>query len=132
MNKALDTMNEGSLDQDWECICQLQDLPFDAGMAAVIRENTPEEKQIALFRIADSDTVYALSNHDPFSDANVLARGILCSIDEKHAVASPIMKEHFVLDSGQCLEHPEVCIATYPVILQGEDVYVRTTAEAAK
>ena len=132
MSEALNTMKEQSIDEGWERICGLQDLPFDAGVAALIKENSPEEQQIALFRIADSDRVYALSNHDPFSDANVLARGILCSIDEKLAVASPVMKEHFFLDNGQCLEAPEICIATYPVMLQGDEVYVRTTPDAGE
>lgn len=132
MSGALNSTNERSLDEGWERICRLQDLPFDAGVAALIRENSSEERQIALFRIADSDKVYALCNHDPFSGANVLARGILCSIEEKLAVASPIMKEHFFLDNGRCLEDPDVFIPTYPVSVRGEDVYVRTLAAAAK
>lgn len=131
MSSALNSTNERSLDEGWERVCRLQDLPFDAGVAALIRENSAEETQVALFRVADSDKVYALCNRDPFSDANVLARGILCGVGEKLAVASPIMKEHFYLENGQCLEAPEVFIATYPVSVQGEDVYVRTTPAVA-
>ena len=111
-------------DQNWTSICALQDLPLNAGVAALLNADSPEETQIALFRTSDNDAVYAVSNFDPFSEANVLARGILCSIGEKIAVASPVLKEHFDLSTGQCFEDDSVSIATFPVKIADGNVLV--------
>lgn len=111
-------------DQNWINICAVQDLPIDAGVAALLHADTPQETQIALFRTSDNDAVYAISNFDPFSEANVLARGILCSIGEQIAVASPVLKEHFDLVSGQCFEDDTVSIATFPVKIADGNVLV--------
>lgn len=108
----------------WEKICSLADLPLDAGVAALINQDTPQEQQIALFRHRDSADVYAIGNFDPFSEANVLARGILCSIDGELAVASPVLKEHFSLISGKCFEDETVSVPTYPTKIIDGQVYV--------
>lgn len=111
-------------DQNWTSICAVQDLPLNAGVAALLNADSPEETQIALFRTSDNDAVYAVSNFDPFSEANVLARGILCSIGEQIAVASPVLKEHFDLATGQCFEDDSVSIATFPVKIADGNVLV--------
>ena len=111
-------------DQNWTHICAVQDLPLNAGVAALLHADSPEETQIALFRTSDNDAVYAISNFDPFSEANVLARGIICSIGEQLAVASPVLKEHFDLVSGQCFEDENVSIATFPVKIADGNVLV--------
>lgn len=97
----------------WEEVCALEELPIDAGTAALIKQNTSDEQQVALFRTGDSDAVYAIGNFDPFSEANVLARGIVCSIGDELAVASPVLKEHFSLTTGKCFEDESVSIPTY-------------------
>lgn len=112
----------------WVQICPLSDIPFDAGIAALVNENTAQETQIALFRLLDSDTVYAISNFDPFSEANVLGRGILCSIGEQLAVASPVLKQHFSLTTGQCFEDADVSVTTYPVKVSDAMVFVQIPA----
>ena len=115
----------------WERICPLDELPFDAGTAALLKQNTPEEAQIALFRPADTDAVYAIGNFDPFSEVNVLARGILCSIGAELAVASPILKQHFSLITGRCIEDERVSVTTYPVIVRDGVVYVQSASIGA-
>ncbi|HBD11191.1 MAG TPA: nitrite reductase (NAD(P)H) small subunit [Porticoccaceae bacterium] len=119
------TTAASAAESNWIEMCQLDDLPYDAGVAALLHADTPEEVQIALFRVLDTDTVYATGNYDPFSHANVLARGILCSIGDELAVASPILKQHFSLTSGQCLEDEGVRIAVYPVEIRGKSVFVK-------
>jgi len=116
-----DTVTE---DQNWTSICALKDLPLNAGVAALLHADTPKETQIALFRTSGNDAVYAISNFDPFSEANVLARGILCSIGDQIAVASPVLKEHFDLSTGQCFEDDSVSIATFPVKVADGNVLV--------
>ena len=110
-------------DQNWTNICALQDLPCDEVTDRIHGVVTAEETQVALFRTSD-DAVYAISNFDPFSEANVLARGILCSIGEQLAVASPVLKEHFDLSTGQCFEDENVSIATFPVKIADGNVLI--------
>jgi NAD(P)H-dependent nitrite reductase small subunit len=128
MDATIDTKNAKA---SWIDLCSLTDLPYDAGVAALIDENTPEETQIALFLPEDSDYVYAISNFDPFSEANVLARGILCSIGDELAVASPVHKEHFSLSTGKCFEDDTVAVTTYPTKIEEGRVFICVTPVAS-
>lgn len=99
----------------WIDICGLDDLPYDAGVAALLEPGAGGSRQIALFRIEDSDELYAIANRDPFSRANVLGRGILCRIGGEPAVASPVFKQHFRLRDGRCVEDDSVRVEVFPV-----------------
>ena len=123
-------VTDTALSDSWIDICALSDLPHDAGVAALLNENTAEETQLALFRSTDSDEVYAINNFDPFSDANVLARGIVCSIGDEITVASPVHKEHFSLTTGQCLEDDAVAVASYATKTHQGRVFVHTSPVA--
>ena len=103
-------------------ICQLSDVPVNAGVCALI-----QGKQVAIFRTAEGG-LYALANHDPFSGANVLSRGIVGTSGDVVKVASPIYKQQFNLATGQCLDDESVTIPSYAVREQDGDVYVSTTA----
>lgn len=98
----------------WVDICALDDVPCDAGVAALLESGEGRARQIALFRAGDGDEVYAIANLDPFSQANVLGRGILCRIDGEPAVASPVLKQHFLLRDGRCVEDEGVRIDVFP------------------
>ncbi|RHA38494.1 nitrite reductase small subunit NirD [Cellulomonas rhizosphaerae] len=86
----------------WTAVCRLEDLARERGAAALL-----DGEQVAVFRLAD-DTVLAIQQHDPFSDAYVLARGIVGSRsvdgEEVPTVASPMHKQVFDLRTGRCLE----------------------------
>ena len=86
----------------WTTVCRLDDLAPERGAAALL-----DGEQVALFRLAD-DTVLAVQQHDPFSDAYVLSRGIVGSRavdgEEVPTVASPMHKQVFDLRTGRCLE----------------------------
>ena len=71
--------------------------------------------QVALFRVVEDgvDRVYAVSHRDPFSEANVMARGIVGSSGERVTVASPMFKQVFDLASGSCLSDPGVQLPTW-------------------
>lgn len=73
-----------------------------------------EDVQIAVFR-TDDGCFYALSNRDPFTGANVLARGIVGSRKGIPIVSSPMRKHAFDLSTGQSLDDPAVRIATFTV-----------------
>ncbi len=95
----------------WTPVCALDDIPVDTGVAALVGGD-----QVAVFRLADG-RVHALGNRDPYSGANVLARGILGDLQGEPVVASPVYKQHFSLATGRCIEEPEIAVATYAVRL---------------
>ena len=82
-----------------------------------------EGKQVAVFRLED-DRIFAVGNHDPFSGANVLSRGIVGDINGELVVASPIYKQHFSLLTGRCVEDASVSIPVYRAQVDGADVLV--------
>jgi nitrite reductase (NADH) large subunit len=75
-----------------------------------------------------ADKIYALDNLDPFSGANVLARGIVGDVSGQLVVASPVYKQHFALGTGCCLEDPEVTVGIYPAGSADGRVWVQAPA----
>ena len=57
-------------------------------------------------RSGEEEFVYAVGHRDPFSDANVMARGIVGSVGDRDTVASPMYKHVFDLATGECLSEP--------------------------
>jgi nitrite reductase (NADH) small subunit len=100
-------------------VCRLEDIVPNTGVCALAGG-----RQIAVFRL-DDDRLYAIDNHDPFSRANVLSRGIVGDLKGELVVASPVYKQHFSLVTGQCLEDPAVRLAVYPVRFEGGLVSVQ-------
>jgi len=105
---------------EWVAVCRLDDIVPNSGVCALVGA-----RQVAVFRL-DDDSVYAIDNHDPFSRANVLSRGIMGDVKGELVVASPVYKQHFSLTSGKCLEDPEVRVLVYPVRLDGLTVLVQS------
>ena len=96
-------------------VCRYDVLLPERGVAALIGD-----VQIALFRTHDG-SVYAIGNHDPFSGANVMSRGIVGSRGEVPTVASPMFKQVFDLRSGVCLDDPSVSLPVFPVeVIDGQ------------
>jgi nitrite reductase (NADH) small subunit len=94
----------------WVDVCALDDLEPERGACVLVGPF-----QIALFRVGATDELYAVSNHDPFSGAYVLSRGIVGSKGEAPKVTSPVYKQGFDLRTGACLDDASVAIATFPV-----------------
>ncbi|MFW1678359.1 nitrite reductase small subunit NirD [Pontibacter sp. JAM-7] len=104
----------------WTKLCTKADLIPFSGVAA-----WHEDQQVALFYLPGNDTeVFAIGNHDPFSGANVLARGIVGDLKGELVVASPLYKQHFSLTSGACLEDAGTRVPVWPVRLKGDDVEI--------
>jgi nitrite reductase (NADH) small subunit len=105
-------------------ICPYARLPVDRGVAALV-----DDEQVAVFRTAD-DRLHAVSNADPFSGAMVLSRGIVGSRGDRPTVASPVYKQVFDLETGQCLDDPTVGLPVYPVRVRDGLVEVAVPAQA--
>lgn len=100
-----------AVDLHWEAVCRYGDLLPGRGVCALVAG-----QQVALFR-TDDGAVYAVANHDPFSRANVISRGIVGSRGDVATVASPMHKQVFDLATGRCLDDEAVTLPTYPVRL---------------
>ncbi|MFI5955112.1 nitrite reductase small subunit NirD [Cryptosporangium sp. NPDC051539] len=95
---------------DWRAACRLADLLPERGACALF-----DGAQIALFRLWD-DRVYAVGNRDPYTGAQVMARGLVGTRGGRRAVASPLHKQVFDLATGECLSDPAVpALPTWPV-----------------
>lgn len=94
----------------WTRVCDLNDIAPDTGVCALVAG-----QQVAVFRQASTDRLFAVGNYDPVGDANVLSRGLLAQLGDKFTVASPLYKQHYCLSSGVCLENSELSIPVYEV-----------------
>jgi nitrite reductase (NADH) small subunit len=103
----------------WHDVCDASDLEVDRGVCALI-----EGHQVAIFSVSSCGGVLAVGNHDPFSRANVIARGIVGTAGERPVVASPVYKQRFDLRTGACLDDAGVSIPVYPVRIVGGRVEV--------
>ena len=121
MNAAVTAMAERVSARASTYVCGLEEILPSAGVCALV-----EGRQIAIFRVGDS--VYALSNHDPASDANVLSRGLIGDLKGELVVASPIYKQHYSLMTGQCQEDPELFVDVFPATVVNGNVMVDVRA----
>ncbi|MEI2732661.1 MAG: nitrite reductase small subunit NirD [Dermatophilaceae bacterium] len=99
-------------------VCRLGDLEPERGVAALV-----DSVQVALFLLHDG-TLAAVDHHDPYSGANVLARGIVGDRAGTPTVASPIHKQVFDLHSGRSLDDPTVLIRVHDTWVEDGVVHV--------
>src|SRR4051812_45722173 len=91
----------------WVAVCAVGDLVPERGVAALVAG-----EQVAVFAVDGS--VHAVSNRDPFSDTNVISRGLVGTSGDVLKVTSPMYKQSFDLRTGQCLDDPSRCLSVYP------------------
>lgn len=103
----------------WVPVCELNDILLHAGVAAKVNG-----KQVAIFRV-EEEVLYAISNFDPFTKANVLSRGIVGSKGGVYKVASPLLKHSFNLETGEYLDDPTIKVPTFEVRVENGKVWVK-------
>lgn len=109
---------------EWIDICTVEDLQPDSGVCALV-----DDRQIAIFYLAEEEAVYALDNRDPFSHTNVLSRGMIGDLQGEPMVASPMYKQHFSLKTGVCFEDATVKLQTYTVRVDNRRVQIALGSE---
>jgi nitrite reductase (NADH) small subunit len=85
----------------WTPVCRLDDLEVLWGEAVLV-----EGAQFALFRLP-GDRLHVVSNQDPATGAQVLSRGIVGSRGDRVTIASPLHKQIYDLETGECYSAPE-------------------------
>ncbi len=121
----------------WTPVCRLADLAVERGAAALLA-TSGEPEQIALFRMTD-DEVLAVQQLDPYSGANVMARGIVGTRGGELTVAGPVYKQVFSLRTGRCLDAAGYTpryglpgdLTTYPARVVDGVVMVGSTGETS-
>jgi len=109
---------------EWRDVCAIDDVIPGTGVAALI-----DGEQIAIVRTRDG-VFAALSNFDPFSNAFVIARGIVGDRAGIPKIASPIYKQNFSLQTGECLDDPSVRLAVYPIRISAGRVQVSVAKDS--
>ncbi|MCH7333953.1 nitrite reductase small subunit NirD [Acinetobacter modestus] len=111
-------------ENQWVDVCNLDDITPNTGAGALIAGQS-----VALFRVGNEKRIYALSNKDPFSQANVMARGIIGDLQGERVIASPIYKQHFSLATGRCLEDKDQKLSVFPTKIENGRVWVGTVPQ---
>jgi nitrite reductase (NADH) small subunit len=104
----------------WVDICSLDEIAPDTGVCALL-----DGRQIAIVHAAGG--VYALDNFDPFAKVHVISRGIVGDRKGRAKIASPIYKHSFDLETGRCLDDPQVALDTFPVRVRNGRVEIALT-----
>ncbi len=112
----------------WEAVCTVEDLVPESGIAVWTAAGP-----VAVFYLPHRlPALFAISHTDPFSGANVLARGLTGDLKGQPVVASPLYKQHFNLVTGQCLEDEAVSVQTYPVLLDGNEIRLEVPVQQSE
>jgi nitrite reductase (NADH) small subunit len=91
----------------WHRVCAVEDLELAWGEAALVAG-----RQVALFRTGPGE-VFAVAQEDPATGAFVMARGILGSRGTRPTIASPLHKEVYDLETGECFGNEGLRLAAY-------------------
>ena len=93
---------------EWRDVCAIDEVLPGSGLAVQV-----DGEQIAIVRTR-SGMLAALSNFDPFSNAAVIARGVVEERTGVPKITSPIYQQSFCLETGACLEDGSVQLVVYP------------------
>lgn len=83
-----------------------------------------KDKQIAVFNFTRKNEWYACQNLCPHKMEMVLSRGMIGEEGEQPKVACPLHKSTFSLKTGENLNGTLDAIATYPVKIENNFVYL--------
>ena len=94
-----------------QLVCWVQELLPERPVAALVAG-----RQVAVVRLHD-DRIYAVGMWDPYSRANVMARGLIGSRlvdgEDVPVIFSPMYKQAFDLRTGVSLSDPGVSLGSW-------------------
>ncbi|KAA1248141.1 nitrite reductase small subunit NirD [Aquimarina sp. RZ0] len=103
----------------WFKAASVNAFPKDGGACVKYKD-----LQIAIFNFSRLNTWYACQNLSPEKNEMVLSRGMIGDHNGIPKVACPLHKKTFSLESGENLNGDLPPIATYPVKIEDDFVYV--------
>ncbi|MUU79153.1 nitrite reductase small subunit NirD [Winogradskyella endarachnes] len=121
MENILNTYTTTKLDNVnvWFKAALVSDFPKDGGACVKYKD-----KQIAVFNFERTQTWYACQNLCPHKLEMVLSRGMIGDQGGIPKVACPMHKKTFSLETGENLNGNLEAIATYPVKIENNIVYI--------
>ncbi len=121
MEEILETYTATELEhvKVWFKAASTKDFPVDGGACIKYKD-----KQIAVFNFARLDKWYACQNVCPHKMEMVLSRGMIGDDKGTPKVACPLHKKTFSLENGENLNGDLEAIATYPVKIENDFVYI--------
>lgn len=114
---------------EWVAVCALADLTPGRGVAALL-----DDEQVAIFLLGypeGAPALRAVGNIDPIGRAAVMSRGLVGSRGAVPTVASPLLKQAFSLDTGECLDDGTHTLPVYPIRVSAGVVEIARLADAA-
>ncbi len=105
--------------KSWFKAAPISAFPKDGGACVKYKD-----LQIAVFNFERLGTWYACQNLSPEKQEMVLSRGMIGDHKGTPMVACPLHKKIFSLENGENLNGDLDAIATYPVKIDGENVYI--------
>ncbi len=126
----------------WTAIANVDDVPFNRGVAALVESVEGIATPVAVFRLGGGDINlvdgvagrwYCVDHVDPATLVPVMARGLVGSVsppvsDTNTAidiVVSPIYKHRYDLATGRCLNDDTLRLTTHEVAIVERKVWVR-------
>ena len=90
-------------------VIDYDELPVDRAVCALV-----EGEQIALVRTSEGE-LYAVGNFDPIGRAMVMSRGIVGSRAGRDVLVSPLHKQAYDLETGECLDKDGYALPVHDV-----------------
>lgn len=106
----------------WVGVCPIDELEPFWGEAALI-----DDIQVALF-LLPGPVVRAVSNQDPVTGSFVMSRGIVGSRGDRATIASPLNKQVYDLETGDCLSVDGPGLSVFPVRISAGAVEIGVSA----
>ena len=103
----------------WFKAASIEEFPEDGGVCVKYKN-----KQIAVFNFQQRGEWYACQNACPHKMEMVMSRGMIGDANGIPKIACPMHKKTFSLQSGENLNGDLEAIATYPVKIENNFVYI--------
>ena len=126
MHTTTDSHDSAGAPAEWTSVCALDRLEPLWGEAALI-----DGVQVALVLLPDG-SLYAVSNQDPATGSFVMSRGIVGSRGARPTLASPLHKQVYDLETGECFTSPDYVLRTFPVRIDHGTVQIQVREQAER
>ena len=126
MHTPTDSHDSAGAPAEWTSVCALDRLEPLWGEAALI-----DGVQVALVLLPDG-SLYAVSNQDPATGSFVMSRGIVGSRGARPTLASPLHKQVYDLETGECFTSPDYVLRTFPVRIDHGTVQIQVREQAER
>ncbi len=105
---------------NWKTICPLTDLLPGTGVCALV-----DNDHVAIFRPEKSEQLFATSNIDPVTGSSVMSRGLIGEKDGAFYVASPLLKQRYLLACGASMDQEGMELRTFDVRVHNNRIQIR-------